>query len=1037
MRSHEQHPNPGRRSPGSLRRRLAAGVGALALAASVFANVAMTAQPAQAAPGDAFDPADPLVFVAQGIPTGLFRAQTGGSGTVSFTAEGPTSDIQYNAIAYNPADNFIYGIANTSSATIPAQSLIRVGQQGVITRVGTSTYASSVVGTFGPADGYYYTYAAIAGVNSLQVINVATGAVVRTTPVTGAALPGADWTFAGGFLWQMGAGVISRTNPATGATVSWAVPFAGGETGAAGAAWTFGNGNLGFSFNASGAVYQVAVANPGAANPAFTLVAVSPGPASSNNDGTASPGLPTDLALVKDGPEAVVPGGTVTYTLTVTNNGPGNSSGFVVNDVVPAPLTNVASSSAGCTIAGNAVRCVGGRLVAGSSVTYTITASVPAGIDTVVENTATVTSNEDDPTPGDNTSTHTSDPAGLSILKRAGTPVDVNGNGITDAGDTIAYTFDVTNTGDVPLAGIVVNDPLVGAVTCPDDTLAPGATQLCAADDVYTVTAADVTAGSVENSATASGVTPDGEDITSSPSTTSTPTTAPAPGVSVVKSADIEDETYEPGQEVTYHFAITNTGNVPLSGITVNDVEFSGTGDLSAITCPATTLAVGAQTICEATYTLTSDDVDAGEISNTATVTGTPAGGDPITSTPSEVTVPTPAEPGISVVKTAAPGVITEAGQAVTYSFLVTNTGNVTLSGVAVDDVDFSGTGELSAIDCPTTTLVAGQFATCTATYTVTQADVDAGTLTNTATAGGTPPGEDEPITSTPSSSTVSITQSPALTVTKTANVEAAAVGQTITYSFVVANTGNVTITDPVVNDIEFSGTGELSAIDCPSGVTLAPGDDVTCSATYTVTQADIDAGQLTNTATVTGTPPLGDPITSTPSTSTVTTDPMPALSVVKTSDVQRVTVAGQVVTYSFAVTNTGNVTITDPTVNEVDFSGQGQLSAVTCPDGASVLDPGESVTCTATYTVVTADLATGELSNTATVTGGLPGGGTITSSPSTARVTPDPATDPALAATGGQIAGSVLTGGLLLVLLGGGLLAARLRSQRSQEHAS
>ncbi|WP_106816292.1 DUF7507 domain-containing protein [Microbacterium timonense] len=1010
-----------------------AGIGVLALATSVIANVALLPQSAQAAPGDPFDPADPYVYIAQGQPTGLYTAMTDASGNVTFSPEGGPASVDYNAIAYNTADNYIYALVGASSnPQLPSASLVRVGQDGTLTRVGTSTYIGSVSATFGP-DGYFYSYANSAGTIVLQVINVATGAVVRTTPITGELAVGNDMAFKDGFLWTMGGGLISRTNPATGATVRFTTPFPTDVADQGGAAWTFGNGNLGFSYNVSGTIYQIAVANAASAAPTFTLVSANPGPPNANNDGTASPGLPTDLSIVKDGPEAVVPGSTVTYTLTVTNNGPGNSSGFVVNDAVPAPLTNVVSTDGGCSITGNAVQCVGGRLLANQSVTYTITASVPAGLDAAVANTATVTSNEEDPTPGNNTSTNTSLPAGLSIVKHAGDPVDVNGNGITDAGDTIQYTFDVTNSGDVTITGITVDDPLAGAVTCPQTSLDPGAGQLCAADDVYTITAADVASGSVENTATVRGTTPDGEEFESTPSTTSTSTTAPDPGITVVKSADLEDTTYEPGQVVTYHFVVSNTGNVPLTGITVDEGDFSGTGDLSAVDCPATTLAVGDQMVCQATYTLTAEDVDAGQITNSATATGTPVGGTPITSDPSEAAIPTPAEPGISVAKTAAPGTVSTAGQTITYSFLVTNTGNVTLSDVAVDDVDFSGSGELSAIDCPATMLYAGQVQTCEATYTVTQDDVDAGILTNTATAGGTPPGDAEPITSEPSSATVGITQSPALTVEKTVDVDAAEVGQTVTYSFLVSNTGNVTITDLVVNDTEFSGSGELSAITCPADSVLAPGDDVTCTATYTVTQADIDAGEVTNTATVTGTPPAGDPITSVPSTSTFSTDPLPSLTVTKTADVDEITAAGQIVTYSFQVRNTGNVTITDPTVTEGEFTGRGELSAVTCPDGASVLDPGETVTCTATYTVVAADLTTGRLTNTATVSGSLPGGGSITSDPSTSAVTVNPPRPAALPATGGEISGVVIGAGLVLLALGGGILVVLRLRRRAQ----
>ena len=76
-----------------------------------------------------------------------------------------------------------------------------------------------------------------------------------------------------------------------------------------------------------------------------------------------------------------------------------------------------------------------------------------------------------------------------------------------------------------------------------------------------------------------------------------------------------------------------------------------------------------------------------------------------------------------------------------------------------------------------------------------------------------------------------------------------------ITYSYLVTNTGNVTLTSIGVTD-PMPG---LSAVSCPDP-TLAPAAAETCTATYTTTQADVDAGGITNTGTATGTPPAGRP---------------------------------------------------------------------------------------------------------------------------------------------------------------------------------
>ena len=87
--------------------------------------------------------------------------------------------------------------------------------------------------------------------------------------------------------------------------------------------------------------------------------------------------------------------------------------------------------------------------------------------------------------------------------------------------------------------------------------------------------------------------------------------------------------------------------------------------------------------------------------------------------------------------------------------------------------------------------------------------------------------------------------------------------GSTIDYTFLVTNTGNVTITGIVVNDAQLD-----AAAVCPV-TTLAPGASTTCTGTHTITQAEVDAGTVDNSATATGTPPGGGTTTSAPDTTT------------------------------------------------------------------------------------------------------------------------------------------------------------------------
>ncbi|MGB0908716.1 MAG: DUF7507 domain-containing protein, partial [Maricaulaceae bacterium] len=171
------------------------------------------------------------------------------------------------------------------------------------------------------------------------------------------------------------------------------------------------------------------------------------------------------------------------------------------------------------------------------------------------------------------------------------------------------------------------------------------------------------------------------------------------------------------------------------------------------------------------------------------------------------------------------------------------NTGNVTLTGVSISDVH-GGSGALSPMSpASVATLAPGASTTFTASYVVTQADVDAGTaITNTASGNATPSAG----TFTPPTDSASVdveAVSPGMKFSKIASPNTgAAVGDVVTYTYQVFNVGNVTQSNVTVTDVH-SGSGSLSAISPASVASLAPGTDATFTATYTITQADFDAG--------------------------------------------------------------------------------------------------------------------------------------------------------------------------------------------------
>ena len=89
------------------------------------------------------------------------------------------------------------------------------------------------------------------------------------------------------------------------------------------------------------------------------------------------------------------------------------------------------------------------------------------------------------------------------------------------------------------------------------------------------------------------------------------------------------------------------------------------------------------------------------------------------------------------------------------------------------------------------------------------------------------------------------INQNPALTIVKSASPTTySTVGQTITYTYTVTNSGNVNITGPI-NIIDSRINGLISIYNTD----LAPGQSVIGTENYTITQTDINAGSVTNSA--------------------------------------------------------------------------------------------------------------------------------------------------------------------------------------------
>jgi uncharacterized repeat protein (TIGR01451 family) len=352
------------------------------------------------------------IYVAQSTPTQL-NAETYGSGGAVFNPIGPPSAWSYNAIGYRASDNFIYAISGALDAAHPINHLLRIdpGNGGVadLGVIAGMPAAGVNNGSFDAAGNYYV---ASGSDTAIYRVNLTTLVATAINLTPSQALGIADFAPASGYLWNITTSssppTMTRVNPANGAIARFAIPVMPIVT-ATGAAWTFGNGNLGFSDNTTGNVYQIRVTNP-TTTPTFALVSQSPGPTSGQNDGTSCVTPPIDLAIAKTGPASAGPGGAISWTLTVTNNGPAASSGYTVVDTVPAGVTNIASPTPGCTVAGSTVTCVGGTLLVGATFSFTVTGNAPNPFTAAITNTATVAGNETDPVAANNTATQTVTP---------------------------------------------------------------------------------------------------------------------------------------------------------------------------------------------------------------------------------------------------------------------------------------------------------------------------------------------------------------------------------------------------------------------------------------------------------------------------------------------------------------------------------------------------------------------------------------------------------------------------------------------------
>jgi uncharacterized repeat protein (TIGR01451 family) len=553
------------------------------------------------------------------------------------------------------------------------------------------------------------------------------------------------------------------------------------------------------------------------------------------------------FALADAAPTIVAPGTTLTVPVTITN--PSRS------EVRTAIAVDFSSSATPATpeVSAPSFRPLDGQMSdnddsvwqidilwpgesASIEIDYVVGTDTPGGttIETRVDGVDALDRAGVEPIATDGISHAVSVPVGNAqlTLQNSGILNDDDGTAGVSAGDTISYSFTISNDSDVALTGIEVDSAEAAISGGPIASMAPGAVDSSTFSGQYTLTQADIDSGFFLSTASVSSA--EGALAEDSDMQTFTGTAA----ISVNASGALVDRDASggpsAGDDIAYTFAVENLGTLTLTNVTVTDAD----PDLTVVGGPIASLGpdeIDEQTI-SGTYAITQADIDSGSYGSTASVSSDQGAAD------SDQHVQTLAGvPAVALVKTGSlnddddtPGL--SAGDTISYTFEIENTGNVTLTNLAVSDPGAMIAGG------PIASLAPGAVdsATISGSYVVTQADIDAGSYENTATV------EADGDATAQGSDTLALNGSPQMTLTLSPSLvdvdqsSGASAGDQIVYAFTLTNGGNVTL-----NNLSVAASDSAVAVGGGPIASLAPGtsDSTSISATYTVTQADVDNG--------------------------------------------------------------------------------------------------------------------------------------------------------------------------------------------------
>ncbi|HZZ30144.1 MAG TPA: Calx-beta domain-containing protein [Pirellulales bacterium] len=433
---------------------------------------------------------------------------------------------------------------------------------------------------------------------------------------------------------------------------------------------------------------------------------------------------------VTDGQTSATPGSAVTYTIVVSNAGPDAVAGVNIVDSLSSGFdTTFGNVTFTATATGDASGFWASAygtvnntvtMPAGSTITYTVHATVLPGATGSIANTATVTgpTGETEINPGNNTATDTDTISGTPHADLQVTASD--GQNSILPGSTVTYTIVVSNAGPATVAGANIVDNLpstFSSITFSATatggasgfwqnafgnlnntvTMPPGSTITY----LLTGTLSSTATGSVSNTATVTdpaGVT---ENNPANNTATDTDTVGGTPTADLQVTVTDGQTTLAPGSTVTYTIVVSNAGPSTVTGANIVDnlpatfsnISFTATatGDASGFWQSAfgnlnntVTMPPGSTITYLLTGTLSPTAI--GTIANTATITGSagvtelnPANN---TATDTDTVAATP-QADLQITMTDGQTTVSP-GAAVTYTIVVTNAGPNTVTGANI-----------------------------------------------------------------------------------------------------------------------------------------------------------------------------------------------------------------------------------------------------------------------------------------------------------------------------------------------------------------